>query len=147
MTLRGEVLKRSWEAAGWLEAEDSGGTEHVKREDLRGARGERIRTAHREEQNGPRSRAHRAGGRAPIVAVKPGNAGGAKGCRKVETWKSRSMRKNRRYCLVAKTTGERPELMRAGRTAGRHHTDADGASQAACGRRHALDRQSSFEVT
>jgi hypothetical protein len=27
----------------------------------------------------------RAGVRAPIVAMKPGNAGGAKGCRKVET--------------------------------------------------------------
>ena len=27
----------------------------------------------------------RAGVRAPIVALKPGNAGGAKGCRKVET--------------------------------------------------------------
>ena len=28
---------------------------------------------------------HHAGVRAPIVAMKPGNAGGAKGCRKVET--------------------------------------------------------------
>jgi hypothetical protein len=27
----------------------------------------------------------RAGVRAPIVAMKPGNAGGAKGCREVET--------------------------------------------------------------
>src|SRR5215831_12630383 len=35
MTLRGEVLKRSWEAAGWLETEGSGGTEHVKRGELR----------------------------------------------------------------------------------------------------------------
>ena len=30
-------------------------------------------------------RAGRPGVRAPIVATKPGNAGGAKGCRKVET--------------------------------------------------------------
>lgn len=30
-------------------------------------------------------RAHHAEVRAPIVASKPGNAGGAKGCRKVET--------------------------------------------------------------
>ena len=30
-------------------------------------------------------RAGRPGVRAPIVAKKPGNAGGAKGCRKVET--------------------------------------------------------------
>ena len=42
-------------------------------------------TALREEQNGPRGRAHRAGVRALVVAMKPGNAGGAKGCRKVET--------------------------------------------------------------
>lgn len=31
------------------------------------------------------ARAHRAGVRASIVAGNPGNAGGAKGCRKVET--------------------------------------------------------------
>jgi hypothetical protein len=31
----------------------------------------------------PKSR--RAGVRAPLVALKPGNAGGAKGCRKVDT--------------------------------------------------------------
>ena len=42
-------------------------------------------TALREEQNGPRVRAYRAGVRALVVAMKPGNAGGAKGCRKVET--------------------------------------------------------------
>ncbi len=30
-------------------------------------------------------RTRRTGVRAPIVALKPGNAGGAKGCRKVET--------------------------------------------------------------
>ena len=80
------MLKRSWGAVGWLETEGSGGTEHVKQGDLRGARGERIPgTALREEQNGPRGRAHRAGVRALVVAMKPGNAGGAKGCRKVET--------------------------------------------------------------
>ena len=42
----------------------------MKQGDLRGARGE----VH-----------HRAGVRALVVAQKPGNAGGAKGCRKVET--------------------------------------------------------------
>ncbi len=42
-------------------------------------------TALRKEQNGPRGRASHAGVRALIVAMKPGNAGGAKGCRKVET--------------------------------------------------------------
>ena len=42
-------------------------------------------TALREEHNrAEESRLH-AGVRAPIVATKPGNAGGAKGCRKVET--------------------------------------------------------------
>jgi hypothetical protein len=59
-------------AAGWLETEGPGGTERVKQGDLRGARG--------------RSRPdHRTGVRALIVAKKPGNSGGAKGCRKVET--------------------------------------------------------------
>ena len=42
-------------------------------------------TALREEQNGPRGRASHAGVTALVVAMKPGNAGGAKGCRKVET--------------------------------------------------------------
>jgi hypothetical protein len=42
-------------------------------------------TALRKEQNGSRGRASHAGVRALIVAMKPGNAGGAKGCRKVET--------------------------------------------------------------
>lgn len=51
------------------------------RKEEKGARG----TALREEQNGPRTRASHAGVRALIVAMKPGNAGGAKGCRKVET--------------------------------------------------------------
>ena len=42
-------------------------------------------TALRKERYRPQDRACRAGVRAPIVATKPGNAGGAKGCRKVET--------------------------------------------------------------
>jgi hypothetical protein len=44
----------------------------MKQRDLRGAREE------------PERRLHRAGVRAPIVAMKPGNAGGAKGCREME---------------------------------------------------------------
>ena len=74
-------------AVGWLETEGSGGTERVKRGDLSGARRRKdpkvppfARSA-----TGRRDRACRAGVRAPIVAMKPGNAGGAKGCRKVET--------------------------------------------------------------
>ena len=42
-------------------------------------------TALRKEHSGPTGSRHRAGVRAPIVVTKPGNAGGAKGCRKVET--------------------------------------------------------------
>lgn len=53
-----------------METEGFGGMEGVKRGDLCGARGE----VH-----------HRTGVRALVVARKPGNAGGAKGCRKVET--------------------------------------------------------------
>ena len=41
-------------------------------------------TALRKERYRPRDRASRAGVRAPIVATKPGNAGGAKGCRKMD---------------------------------------------------------------
>ena len=69
-----------------METEGSGGMEHVKRGDLRGARGERI-VRYRPPRGAERalgSRLH-AGVRALIVAMKPGNAGGAKGCRKVET--------------------------------------------------------------
>ena len=70
-----------------METEGSGGMDDVKRGDLRGARGERasryrppLRGAERAKE--PRLR---AGVRALIVAMKPGNSGGAKGCRKVET--------------------------------------------------------------
>ena len=38
----------------------------------------------RQWDGGPGGEADRAGVRAPIVALNPGNAGGAKGCRKVE---------------------------------------------------------------
>jgi hypothetical protein len=56
-------------AARWLETESlEGGTRDVERP---------------ARQQG--AQAHRAGVRTLIVAVKPGNAGGAKGCRKVET--------------------------------------------------------------
>ena len=56
-------------SVGWLEAEWSEGQAH---EAERPARTRRALT-------------RRAGVRAPIVASKPGNSGGAKGCRKVET--------------------------------------------------------------
>ncbi len=59
-------------AVRWLETE---GSEGRLREVRRPARRKRYRPRH-----GPR-----AGVRAPVVAMKPGNAGGAKGCRKVET--------------------------------------------------------------
>jgi hypothetical protein len=56
-------------AVWWLETESlEGGTRDVERP---------------ARQQG--ARAHRAGVRALIVAMKPGNAGGAKGGRKVET--------------------------------------------------------------
>jgi hypothetical protein len=42
-------------------------------------------TALRKERYRPSGSRLHAGVRAPIVAMKPGNAGGAKGCRKVET--------------------------------------------------------------
>ena len=61
-------------AVWWLETEGSEGQAHEVR---RPARGKGI-----EE---PERHILRAGVRAPIVATKPGNAGGAKGCRKVET--------------------------------------------------------------
>ena len=69
-----------------METEGSGGTEHVKQGDLRGARrrkGTKAQPSARSaETMAPRLH---AGVRAPIVATKPGNSGGAKGCRKVET--------------------------------------------------------------
>ncbi len=69
-----------------METEGSGGMEHVKRGDLRGARGERI-PRYRPPQGAERAKESRlhAGVTALVVAMKPGNAGGAKGCREVET--------------------------------------------------------------
>jgi hypothetical protein len=69
-----------------LETEGSGGMGRVKRGDLRGARGEGI-LGYRPPQGAERAAKSRlrAGVRALILAMKPGNAGGAKGCRKVET--------------------------------------------------------------
>jgi len=60
---------------GWRQRAAKAG--HVKRRDLRGRR---VWCASARKAAG-----HRAGVRAPIVAMKPGNAGGVKGCRKVET--------------------------------------------------------------
>jgi hypothetical protein len=70
-----------------LETEGSGGMEHVKRGDLRGARRRKDSKVPPSARSTPGQRGHafRAGVRALIVAMKPGNAGGAKGCRKVET--------------------------------------------------------------
>jgi hypothetical protein len=66
MMLKGWVTKRSWEAVRWLETE--------------GFEGQAS------EAERPASGKHKgAGVRALIVAMKPSNAGGAKGCRKVET--------------------------------------------------------------
>jgi hypothetical protein len=45
------------------------------------------------------SRLH-AGVRALIVATKPGNAGGAKGCRKVETWQPNMVDRHRQECIA-----------------------------------------------
>ena len=53
----------------------------MRRKKEKGSQG----TALRKEHSGPMGSRLRAGVRAPIVALKPGNAGGAKGCRKVET--------------------------------------------------------------
>ena len=69
-----------------METEGAEGLARVKRGDLRGARGEGT-LRYRPPQGAERALESRlrAGVRALIVAMKPGNAGGAKGCRKVET--------------------------------------------------------------
>jgi hypothetical protein len=69
LTLKGWVRKRSWEAVRWLETEGFEGQTTLS--------GETCAV--------PASSRPVAGVRALIVAAKPGNAGGAKGCRKVET--------------------------------------------------------------
>ena len=86
MTLRGWVSKRSSGAARWLETE---GFEGQRREAGRPARRARGRRAVRPPP--------RAGARALVVALKPGNAGGAKGCRKVETRCSNAVEQHRRH--------------------------------------------------
>jgi hypothetical protein len=93
------VTKRSWGAVGWLETEGSGGMGRVTRGDLRGARGART-SRYRPPRGAERALKSRlrAGVRAPIVAVKPGNSGGAKGCRKVETFCPNAVEKPRREC-------------------------------------------------
>src|SRR6266481_3150119 len=68
------VLKRPWErVGGWRRRARK--ADYVKQGDLHGCK-------RAEEAAGPHPR---AGVRALIVAMKPGNAGGAKGCRKMET--------------------------------------------------------------
>jgi hypothetical protein len=72
MALKGWVTKRPWgRSGGWRRKASK--ARRVKQGDLRGARGKAELPD------------HRAGVRALVVAMKPGNAGGAKGCRKVET--------------------------------------------------------------
>jgi hypothetical protein len=68
-----------------LETEGSGGTVHVKQGDLRGCKKEKGSqgTALRKERYRPWGRASTQ--ESPMVVTKPGNAGGATGCRKVET--------------------------------------------------------------
>jgi hypothetical protein len=62
-------------AGRWLETEGSEGGMREARRPAWAASGHKK----------PEGRAPRAGGTALIVAMKPGNAGGAKGCRKMET--------------------------------------------------------------
>jgi len=64
-------------SVGWLEAEWSEGQAHEAE------RPARVQAEFIVPDKDTKSR--RAGVRAPIVASKPGNSGGAKGCRKVET--------------------------------------------------------------
>jgi hypothetical protein len=73
MTLKGWVRKRSWEAVRWLETEGFEGQTTLS--------GETCAV--------PASSRPVTGVRALIVAGKPGNAGGAKGCRKVEMHRPR----------------------------------------------------------
>ena len=63
-------------AVGWLEAEWSEGQAHEAE------RPARVQAEFIVPDKDTKSR--RAGVRAPIVASKPGNSGGAKGCREVE---------------------------------------------------------------
>jgi len=51
------------------------------------------------------------GVRAPIVAMKPGNAGGAKGCRKMEAGCQDRRKKTERKCLkrLSKTEKSEPD--------------------------------------
>jgi len=106
----GWVRKRRWErSGGWRR--NALKARHCKRRDL----------------CEPASSRHGTGVRAPIVAVKPGNAGGAKGGRKVEM--DRSERRNTRgtKCRMARRhrrgRGSRKELAR---TVAQRDTDADG---------------------
>jgi len=69
MALKGWVRKRPWEAVRWLETEGFVGQER-----------DAARPVWRQQARGQGT-----GVRALIVALKPGNAGGAKGGRKVET--------------------------------------------------------------
>ena len=57
----------------------------METEGTEGLSHEAERPARREWIEDPERAVHRAGVRAPIVAMKPGNSGGAKGCRKMET--------------------------------------------------------------
>ena len=74
MTLKGWVRKRPGEAVRWLETEG-----------LEGQAREAERPARRRRRKPSRATATAQESEHLIVALKPGNAGGAKGGRKVET--------------------------------------------------------------
>jgi len=81
LTLRGSVVKRSEEQSGGWRWNDRK-AKHMKQGDLFGSGG--CSCAGFSQENRPVRRASRTGVRASIVASKPGNAGGAKGRRKVD---------------------------------------------------------------
>ena len=73
---KGSRAKATAGGGGWLGTE---GLEGRAREAVRPVRGREVEFMAEEAR-----RAARAGVRAPIVVRKPGDAGGAKGCRKVD---------------------------------------------------------------
>lgn len=81
-TLRGSVTKRSRKQWGGWRLNGCDGQAHQSRRPVR-ISGRCSYAELRKEQ--AVSRASRTGVRASIVAMKPGNAGGAKGCRETDT--------------------------------------------------------------
>lgn len=78
--------EREARRAEWLGVKaTAGAVRWLETEGLEGCPYEAKRPARCKGIEEPEWHIHRAGVRALIVAVKPGNAGGAKGCRKMET--------------------------------------------------------------